>query len=212
MSIPIAILTQLRDIAGPGGSLDDPQLLEPYLVDHRKLYRGSTPVVLRPDSTERVAAIMRVCYEHGIGVVPVGGNTSYCGGATPSADGSQVVLSLSRMRRIRALDPLNYTLTAEAGCTLAEVQSAAAGMDRYFPLSLGSEGTCQLGGNLSTNAGGTAVLRSGMARDLCLGLEVVLADGRVLDELKGLRKNNTGYDLRDVFIGAEGTLGVITAA
>ncbi|HKQ80885.1 MAG TPA: FAD-binding oxidoreductase [Steroidobacteraceae bacterium] len=212
MSIPTATLTQLRDIAGPAGSLEDAQLIEPYLVDHRKLYHGSTPLVLRPDSTERVAAIMRLCYEHGIGVVPVGGNTSYCGGATPSADGSQVVLSLARMRRIRSLDPLNYTLTAEAGCTLAEVQSAAASMDRYFPLSLGSEGTCQLGGNLSTNAGGTAVLRYGMARDLCLGLEVVLPDGRVLDELKGLRKNNTGYDLRDLFIGAEGTLGVITAA
>lgn len=212
MSLSTSIVSQLREIAGPGGSLEDAQLLEPYLVDHRKLYRGNTSIVLRPDSTERVAAILRVCHERGIGVVPVGGNTSYCGGATPSADGSQIVLSLARMRRIRCLDPLNGTLTAEAGCTLAEVQAAAASMERYFPLSLGSEGTCQLGGNLSTNAGGTAVLRYGMARDLCLGLEVVLPDGRVLDELKGLRKNNTGYALRDLFVGAEGTLGVITAA
>jgi FAD/FMN-containing dehydrogenase len=212
MSIPAPIIQRLREIAGPGGSLEDRELIEPYLVDHRKLYRGSTPIVLRPDSTERVSAILRTCNEHGIGVVPVGGNTSYCGGATPSADGTQVVLSLARMRRIRALDPLNNTLTAEAGCLLVEVQAAAASMDRFFPLSLGSEGSCQLGGNLSTNAGGTAVLRYGMARDLCLGLEVVLPDGRVLDELKGLRKNNTGFDLRDLFIGAEGTLGVITAA
>jgi FAD/FMN-containing dehydrogenase len=206
------VLDRLRELAGPGGALTEPDLIEPYLVDHRKLYRGNTPLVLRPDSTERVAAIMRVCYEHGIGVVPVGGNTSYCGGATPSPDGSQIVLSLARMRRVRALDPLNYTLTVEAGCTLADVQAAAASMDRFFPLSLGSEGSCQIGGNLSTNAGGTAVLRYGMARDLCLGLEVVLPDGRVLDELKGLRKNNTGFDLRDLFIGAEGTLGIITAA
>ena len=212
MSIPASILTRLRELAGPGGALDDPQLIAPYLVDHRKLYSGNTPLVLRPDSTERVAAILRLCNEQGIGVVPVGGNTSYCGGATPSADGTQIVLSLARMRRIRALDPLNYTLTAEAGCSLADVQAAAAGIERFFPLSLGSEGSCQLGGNLSTNAGGTAVLRYGMARDLCLGLEVVLPNGRVLDELKGLRKNNTGYDLRDLFIGAEGTLGVITAA
>ncbi len=212
MMISPPILEQLQEIAGPGGSLHDPQLIAPYLVDHRKLYRGNTPLVLRPDTTERVAAIMRVCHERGIGVVPVGGNTSYCGGATPSGDGSQVVLSLARMRRIRKLDPLNYSLIAEAGCTLSEIQTAATSMDRFFPLSLGSEGTCQLGGNLSTNAGGTAVLRYGMARDLCLGLEVVLPDGRVLDELKGLRKNNTGYDLRDLFIGAEGTLGIITAA
>ena len=210
--IAASILDRLRELAGSGGALTEPDLIEPYLVDHRELYRGNTPLVLRPDSTERVAAIMRVCYEHGIGVVPVGGNTSYCGGATPSPDGSQIVLSLARMRRVRAIDPLNYTLTVEAGCTLAEVQAAAASMDRFFPLSLGSEGSCQIGGNLSTNAGGTAVLRYGMARDLCLGLEVVLPDGRVLDELKGLRKNNTGFDLRDLFIGAEGTLGIITAA
>jgi len=144
--------------------------------------------------------------------VPVGGNTSYCGGATPSEDGSQIVLSLGRMRKIRSVDPLNYTMIAEAGCVLAEVQAVAAAVDRLFPMSLGSEGSCQLGGNLSTNAGGTAVLRYGMMRDLVLGLEVVLPDGRVLDDLKPLRKDNTGYDLRNLFMGAEGTLGIITAA
>lgn len=212
MRVDPAVLDRLRDIAGAHGYLDQQDDLEPFLVDHRRLYRGATPLVLRPDDTAQVCAIMRLCNEHGIGVVPVGGNTSYCGGATPSADGSQIVLSMSRMRRIRSLDPLNGTLIAEAGCVLANVQAAAASVDRLFPLSLGSEGTCQLGGNLSTNAGGTAVLRYGMMRDLVLGLEVVLPDGRLLEELAPLRKNNTGYDLRDLFIGAEGTLGVITAA
>jgi FAD/FMN-containing dehydrogenase len=212
MSVPTQLLGRLRDIVGPSGFLDQPVDVEPYLVDHRKLYRGATPLVLRPDSTAQVAAIMQLCNEEHIGVVPVGGNTSYCGGATPSADGSQIVLSLTRMRHIRALDPANFTMIAEAGCVLAQVQAAAASVDRLFPLSLGSEGSCQLGGNLSTNAGGTAVLRYGMMRDLVLGLEVVLPDGRILDGLKPLRKDNTGYDLRDLFIGAEGTLGIITAA
>lgn len=212
MSIPTAILDELRRIVGPAGYLDQPGDIAPFTVDHRKLYRGATPLVLRPDSTEQVAAIMRTCYAAGVGVVPVGGNTSYCGGATPSADGSQIVVSLARMQRIRSVDPDNYTLIAEAGCVLANVQAAAAEVGRLFPLSLGSEGTCQLGGNLSTNAGGTAVLRYGIARDLVLGLEVVLPDGRIWDGLKPLRKDNTGYDLRDLFIGAEGTLGIITAA
>ncbi len=144
--------------------------------------------------------------------MPQGGNTGYCGGATPSAAGDQVVLSLHRLNRIRAVDAANFSLVAEAGCVLADVQAAAAGVDRLFPLSLGSEGSCQIGGNLSTNAGGLAAVRYGVARDLVLGLEVVLADGRVLDGLTSLRKDNTGYDLRHLFIGAEGTLGVITAA
>ena len=212
MSIATATLDRLRALVGPQGFLDRSTDLEPFLVDHRKLYHGATPLVLRPDSTEQVAAIMKLCNEARIGVVPVGGNTSYCGGATPSNDGSQIVLSLARMRRVRTLDPANYTMIAEAGCVLAEIQAAAASVDRLFPMSLGSEGSCQLGGNLSTNAGGTAVLRYGMMRDLVLGLEVVLPDGRVLDGLKPLRKDNTGYDLRDLFIGAEGTLGIITAA
>jgi FAD/FMN-containing dehydrogenase len=210
--IDTAILDRLRAIVGPHGFLDRPSDVEPFLIDHRKLYHGATALVLRPDSTEQVTATMKLCNEARIGVVPVGGNTSYCGGATPSSDGSQIVLSLARMRRIRTLDPANYTMIAEAGCVLAEIQAAAASVERLFPMSLGSEGSCQLGGNLSTNAGGTAVLRYGMMRDLVLGLEVVLPDGRVLDGLKPLRKDNTGYDLRDLFIGAEGTLGIITAA
>ena len=212
MSINSSLLADLRRAVGPQGYLEQAADIEPFLVDHRKLYRGATPLVLRPDSTEQVSAIMRMCNEARVGVVPVGGNTGYCGGATPSEEGSQIVLSLARMRRIRAIDPLNYTMIAEAGCVLAEVQAAAASVDRLFPMSLGSEGSCQLGGNLSTNAGGTAVLRYGMMRDLILGLEVVLPDGRVLDNLKPLRKDNTGYDLRNLFMGAEGTLGVITAA
>jgi FAD/FMN-containing dehydrogenase len=212
MAINSSLLADLRRAVGPQGYLDQAADIEPYLVDHRKLYRGATPLVLRPGSTEQVSAVLRMCNEAHVGVVPVGGNTGYCGGATPSEDGSQVVLSLARMRKIRAIDPLNYTMIAEAGCVLAEVQAAAASVDRLFPMSLGSEGSCQLGGNLSTNAGGTAVLRYGMMRDLILGLEVVLPDGRILDGLKPLRKDNTGYDLRNLFIGAEGTLGVITAA
>ncbi len=206
------LLNQLKQIVGPSGVVDQPQDIAPYLVDHRKLYRGATSLVLRPESTEQVSQILKLCHAHHIGVVPVGGNTSYCGGATPSSAGNEIVVSLSRLKRIRHIDPDNYTLTVEAGCVLAEVQQAAEAAERLFPLSLGSEGSCQIGGNLSTNAGGTAVLRYGMARDLALGLEVVLPDGRVLDDLNALRKNNTGYDLRDLFLGAEGTLGIITAA
>ena len=212
MPIHADSINVFRSILGPEGILESPSDVEPFLVDHRKLYRGSTPCVLRPNSTEQVSQILQYSHEQRIGVVPVGGNTSYCGGATPSSDGTQVVVSLGRMRKVRALDPLNYTMTLEAGCVLAEAQRAAASVERLFPLSLGSEGSCQIGGNLSTNAGGTAVLRYGMMRDLILGLEVVLPDGRVLESLSGLRKDNTGYDLRDLFIGAEGTLGIITAA
>jgi FAD/FMN-containing dehydrogenase len=206
------LLDQLRQIVRPAGVLDTPEDIAPFLTDHRKLFRGATPLVLRPDTTEQVSQILKLCHVHRIGVVPVGGNTSYCGGATPSAQGNEIVVSLSRLKRIRHIDPDNDTLTVEAGCVLAEIQAAAENVDRLFPLSLGSEGSCQIGGNLSTNAGGTAVLRYGMARDLVLGLEVVLPDGRILDDLTALRKNNTGYQLTDLFIGAEGTLGIITAA
>jgi FAD/FMN-containing dehydrogenase len=212
MSISPTLLEQLRDVVGPEGVLDQPSDIAPYLVDQRKIYRGQTPFVLRPNSTAQVAAILKLSYDSGVGVVPSGGNTGYCGGATPSADGSQIVVSMSRMRKIRNVDALNYTLTCEAGCVLAEIQAAAETADRFFPLSLGSEGSCQIGGNLSTNAGGTAVVRYGMARSSALGVEVVLPDGRILDGLRALRKDNTGYDLRDLFIGAEGTLGIITAA
>lgn len=210
--IPPDILQRLRTIVGPQGYLDQPQDVQPFTIDHRRLYQGATPLVLRPDATDQVAAILRLCNEARIGVVPVGGNTGYCGAATPSPEGNQIVVSLGRMRRVRAVDPLNYAMTVEAGVLLAEAQAAATGAQRLFPLSMGSEGSCHIGGNLSTNAGGTAVLRYGMMRDLVLGLEVVLPDGRVLDGLSSLRKDNTGYDLRDLFIGAEGTLGIITAA
>jgi FAD/FMN-containing dehydrogenase len=203
---------RIRSTLGPAGCIDQPGDMEPYLTDFRGLYRGATPLVARPSSTAEVSCVLAICNELRVGVVPHGGNTSYCGGATPSDRRDEIVLSLARMNRIREIDAANFSITVEAGCLLADVQSRAAEVDRYFPLSLGSEGSCQVGGNLSTNAGGLNALRYGVARELALGLEVVLADGRVLDGLTSLRKDNTGYDLRDLFIGAEGTLGVITAA
>jgi FAD/FMN-containing dehydrogenase len=207
-----AAVERIRAVLGPAGCLDAPGDIEPFLVDFRGLYRGSTPLVACPASTAEVAAVVAVCNELGVGVVPHGGNTSYCGGATPGEGGDEIVLSLRRMNRVRAVDPDNFSITVEAGCLLAAVQAAAESTERFFPLALGSEGSCQIGGNLSTNAGGLNAVRYGVARDLVLGLEVVLADGRVIDGLTSLRKDNTGYDLRDLFIGAEGTLGVITAA
>lgn len=165
-----------------------------------------------PRNVGQVSQLLSFCNERRIGVVPQGGNTSYCGGATPDESGTQLVVSLKRLNEIREVDALNYSLTAEAGCILADVQREAAAVERFFPLSVGSEGSCQLGGNLSTNAGGTNVLRYGMARDLVLGLEVALSDGRVLSSLSTLRKDNTGYDIKQLFLGAEGTLGLITAA
>ena len=205
-------LRRVQEAVGPKGWTDDPAAMAPYLVEQRGLYQGRAALVVRPDSTEQVAAVMRICAEHGIPVVPQGGNTGLAGGGVPSERGDAIVLSLGRMNRIRALDPLNDTVTVEAGVVLQRIQEAAAEADRLFPLSLGAEGSCMIGGNLSTNAGGTGVLRYGNARSLVLGLEVVLPDGRVWDGLRGLRKDNTGYDLKQLFIGAEGTLGVITAA
>jgi D-lactate dehydrogenase (cytochrome) len=205
-------LDRLKDIVGPKGWVADADAIEPYLVEPRGLYRGATCLVLRPASTEEVAAIVRLCAAAKLPIVPQGGNTGLCGGGVPPEDRPNVVLSLARMSRVRAIDPLNYTITVEAGCILADVQKAAAEHDRLFPLSLGAEGSCRIGGNLSTNAGGIAVLRYGNARELALGLEVVLPDGQVWDGLRGLRKDNTGYDLKHLFIGAEGTLGIITAA
>ncbi|HEY4339302.1 MAG TPA: FAD-binding oxidoreductase [Steroidobacteraceae bacterium] len=207
-----AAIAQLTGLLGADSVRTDAHDLAPLLVDHRGLYHGSAAALILPRTVEQVAATLAFCNTHRLGVVPQGGNTSYCGGATPDASGSQVIVSLSRLNRIRAIDPLNYSLTAEAGCVLAQVQRAAADAERFFPLSLGSEGSCQIGGNLSTNAGGTNVLRYGMMRDLVLGLEVVLPDGRVLDRLTSLRKDNTGYDVKSLFLGAEGTLGIITAA
>jgi FAD/FMN-containing dehydrogenase len=203
---------KLTDILGSDAVLTDPIDVAPFLTDHRHLYRGRALTVAAPRTVEQISRLLAYCNENRIGVVPHGGNTSYCGGATPDESGSQVVLSLKRLDRIRAVEPLNYSLVAEAGCILQKVQHAADAAERFFPLSLGSEGTCQIGGNLSTNAGGTSVLRYGMMRELVLGLEVVLADGRVLSTLSALRKDNTGYDIKSLFLGAEGTLGVITAA
>jgi D-lactate dehydrogenase (cytochrome) len=207
-----ALLERLRTVLGPGGFLDAPGDVEKYLVDFRSLYHGATALVACPRDTPQVAAVLAECNAARVGVVPHGGNTSYCGGATPHEGGDEIVLSLHRMNRVRAVDAPNFSMIVEAGCVLADVQAAASAVDRFFPLSLGSEGSCQIGGNLSTNAGGLTAVRYGVARDLVLGLEVVLADGRVLEQLSSLRKDNTGYDLRDVFIGAEGTLGVMTAA
>jgi FAD/FMN-containing dehydrogenase len=207
-----AVLEHLKEAAGPKGWIEDAAGKAPYLDDFRGLFHGEAPLVLRPADTAGVASIMRICHEHAIGVVPQGGNTGYCGGATPSPAGNEIVLSLGRMKRIRNVDPLNNSITVDAGCILADIQRAAEEADRLFPLSLAAEGSCQIGGNLSTNAGGTAVLRYGNARDLALGLEVVLPDGQIWDGLRHLRKDNTGYDLKQLFIGAEGTLGIITAA
>jgi FAD/FMN-containing dehydrogenase len=180
-----------------------------HLVESRGLYRGHALAVVRPGSTQEAAFVVEACARAGVPVVPQGGNTGLVGGGVPYGG---VVLSLGRLNRVRSIDPVNATVTVEAGCTLKAVQDAADGVDRLFPLSLAAEGSCQIGGNLATNAGGTAVLRYGNARDLVLGLEVVLADGRIWNGLKGLRKDNTGYALRDLFVGAEGTLGIITAA
>ncbi len=207
-----ATLTELKAAVGGGGWLDSPEDQSPYLSDFRRLYRGATPLVLKPRDASQVSAILQICHRHEVAVVPHGGNTSYCGAATPDESGSQIVLSMRRLNRVRQIDAGNYSMIVESGCTLAEAQTAARSAGRLFPLSLGSEGTAQIGGNLSTNAGGTAVLRYGMMRDLVFGLEVVLADGRIMAGLKSLRKDNTGYDVKSLFIGAEGTLGVITAA
>ena len=212
MPIAAATLARLTAVVGSKGAIDDPAAIAPYLEEQRGLFRGTTPLVLKPASTADVAAIVAICAETSTGIVPQGGNTGMVGGAVPSADGSQVIVNLSRMNRIRGLDPANNTIAVEAGCVLADIQAAASEAGRLFPLSLAAEGSCQIGGNLSTNAGGTNVLHYGNARSFVLGLEVVLPDGRVWDGLRGLRKDNTGYDLKQLFIGAEGTLGIITAA
>jgi FAD/FMN-containing dehydrogenase len=189
-----------------------PEEMAPFLVDHRRLYQGRALAVAAPRTVDEVSRLLAWCNAERIGVVPQGGNTGYCGGATPDESGNEIVLCLRRLARVRSVDALNYSLLAEAGCTLHEVHAAADAAARLFPLSLASEGSCQIGGNLSTNAGGTSVLRYGMMRDLVLGLEVVLADGRILPCAQALRKDNTGYDVKSLFVGAEGTLGIITAA
>ncbi|RIA55875.1 FAD-binding oxidoreductase [Dichotomicrobium thermohalophilum] len=206
------ILARLTEIVGAHHVITEQAELAPYMEEWRGLYHGRTPLLLKPGNTEEVAQILKIANESGIAVVPQGGNTGLVGGQIPMTAGHEIVLNLSRMNRVRTIDPANNTLTIEAGATLAQAQDAAAEVDRLFPLSLSAEGSCQIGGNLATNAGGIKVLAYGNARALTLGLEVVLADGRIWNGLRGLRKDNTGYDLRDLFIGSEGTLGIITAA
>ncbi|MDQ6620704.1 MAG: FAD-binding oxidoreductase, partial [Pseudomonadota bacterium] len=206
------VRTRLEAAVGAANVLSDPNDTAPYLTDWRGRFHGRAAAVVRPASTAEVAAVMRICHDARAAIVPQGGNTGMCGGATPDASGDEIVLSLARLTRVRTIDRDNATMTVEAGVPLATVQEAASDAGLHFPLSLGSEGSCTIGGNLSTNAGGTAVLRFGNARELVLGLEVVLPDGRVWNGLRGLRKDNTGYDLKQLFVGAEGTLGIITAA
>ena len=203
---------RLADIVGAAHVLTAATDTKPYLTDWRRQYSGPAECVVRPASTAEVSQVVALCAREGVAVVPQGGNTGLVGGSVPTGARRELVLALGRMNRIRSLDLLNDTATVEAGCILAAVQGAAADAGRLFPLSLAAEGSCQIGGNLSTNAGGVNVLRYGTAREQVLGLEVVLPDGRVWDGLRGLRKDNTGYDLKQLFLGAEGTLGVITAA
>ena len=207
----MSLLAQLRETVGAGNVLSEGDLSS-WEIDWRKRFAGRALAVVRPGSTAEVAAVVRICGAHRTGIVAQGGNTGLVGGSVPDASGTQIVLSLARLGRIRAIDNANLTMTVEAGCVLQRVQEAAAQAGLMFALSLAAEGSCTIGGNLATNAGGTQVLRYGNARELCLGLEVVTAAGEVWDGLSGLRKDNTGYDLRDLMIGSEGTLGIITAA
>lgn len=212
LSRPSPLVARFQAIVGEKYALTDPGDVEPYLIEQRDLWHGRALCVLRPGSTAEVSAIMKLCHETNTPVVPQGGNTGLVGGQVPDESGTQVILSLNRMDRVREIDTASNTMTVEAGLQLIKVQEAADGADRLFPLSLASEGSCTIGGNLSTNAGGTAVITYGNARDLVTGLEVVLADGRVMSTLSKLKKDNTGYDLKHLFMGSEGTLGIITAA
>jgi FAD/FMN-containing dehydrogenase len=206
------LLATLRSMVGDRHVITEATDQEPFVVDWRGLYRGKAPAVVKPGSTEEVARVVAALSAAGVAIVPQGGNTSLCGASVPDASGTQVVVNLSRMNRVRAVDLDNDTFTVEAGCVLADLQRVALEHGRFFPLSLAAEGSCEIGGNISTNAGGTQVLRYGNTREQVLGLEVVLPDGRIWNGLRGLRKDNTGYDLKQLFIGAEGTLGIVTAA
>ncbi|GAA4334296.1 FAD-binding oxidoreductase [Variovorax defluvii] len=206
------LIDRLRSAVGAAGLVLEKEAKAAYETDWLQKWTGLSSVVVRPANTQETAEVMRICHETHTPVVIQGGNTGMSGGATPDTSGAQVILSMVRMNAIRNVDPLNNTLTAESGVILANIQAAAQEANRYFPLSLGAEGSCTIGGNLATNAGGIAVLRYGNARELVLGLEVVLPDGRIWNGMRALRKDNTGYDLRDLFVGSEGTLGVITAA
>lgn len=203
---------RFAEMIGAANVLTSPDDQAPYLTEWRDLYQGVTPMVLRPGSTEEVSAVMTYAYQNDLKVVPQGGNTGLVGGQIPQETGDEIVLSLSRLNKVRAVDPAGFTLTAEAGVVLETLQNEAENVDRLFPLALGAQGSCQIGGNISTNAGGTAVLAYGNTRDLVLGLEVVLPTGEIWNGLRTLRKDNTGYDLKQLFIGGEGTLGIITAA
>ncbi|RYB94467.1 FAD-binding oxidoreductase [Nocardioides oleivorans] len=206
------ILDRLRSAVGDAHVLTADAEVAAFVVDWTGTYAGRALAVVRPGSTAEVADVVAACHEAGVAIVPQGGNTGLVGGGVPDPSGEEVVLSLGRMRSVRDVDPVAGTITVDAGVVLADLHTAAEAVDRLFPMSLGSEGSCTIGGNLATNAGGTAVLRYGMTRELVLGLEVVLPDGRVWDGLRGLRKDNTGYDLTQLFVGSEGTLGVITGA
>src|SRR5438552_3613075 len=208
--LPAELIAKFRSLVGDKYAVTDAAEIAPYLTEERDLFHGRSPLVLRPGSTAEVSAICKLASEHKIALVPQGGNTGLVGGQTPH--NGEVVISMRRLDKIREVDAASNTMACEAGVILQIAQQRAAEVDRLFPLSLGAEGSCTIGGNLSTNAGGTAALAYGVAREMALGLEVVLADGRVLNALSKLKKDNTGYDLRNLFIGAEGTLGIITAA
>ena len=213
-SRPIAasVLERLKAVVGPAGVIDQPDDIAPYCKSWRDDWNGKVPIVLRPKTTAEVAALVRICAETRTAIVPQGGNTGLTGASQPHDDMSEVIISTARMRSVRGLDLDNDTMTVDAGVILKEIQNAADAANRFFPLSLGAEGSCQIGGNISTNAGGVQVVRYGNTRSLVLGLEVVLPDGRIWNGLRSLRKDNTGYDLKQLFIAAEGTLGIITAA
>ncbi|WP_205910107.1 FAD-binding oxidoreductase [Rhizobium rhizophilum] len=215
MTVTMSLAERLRafvDIVGEANALTSPDDIKPYLTENRGLYHGASPLVLKPGSTQEVSEILALASKTGTAIVPVSGRTGLVGGQVPREEGQDVLLSLERMNRIREIDPVADVIVADGGAILADVQKAAEAHGRLFPLSLGSEGSCRIGGNLATNAGGTAVLAYGNMRQLCLGLEVVLPTGEIWDGLRRLKKDNSGYDLRDLFIGAEGTLGVITGA
>lgn len=206
------LIAGLAAIVGPRYCLTEPEAQAPFVTDWRGIYYGKARAVVLPSTTAEVQAIVRLARQHRAPIVPQGGNTGLAGGATPDVSGKAILLNTKRLDKVRAIDPLNNSMVAEAGCILANLQQVASEADRLFPLSLSAEGTCQIGGNLATNAGGLNVLRFGSARDLTLGLEVVLPDGALVSNLSALRKDNTGYDLRHLFVGSEGTLGIITAA
>ena len=212
MRSEILKLQKLKNTLGPKGWIEDKEIIEPYLLEERGLFRGESSLLLKPQNTEEVSKILKLCNKYNIKIVPQGGRTGLCGGTIPSENGQEIILSLERMNKIKDLNEANFTITVEAGCILNNIQNIVDEKNFLFPLSLASEGSCTIGGNLSTNAGGINVLRYGMARDLVLGIEVVLANGEIWSNLTSLRKDNRGYDLKQLFIGSEGTLGIITSA